>query len=108
MNAPPGTQNNVQPPVPPIVEPEVLPTIFSQEWVLVNKQELVALRQKAGFWQGQHTQLKRKFEALQAESLLKDAQIKDLQNRVFAKKSEKDNKRGTESTPNAPSIVPDM
>ncbi len=99
----PKSQHDEQLPVPFMMEQGTAPTPFSQEWVLISKQELIAIRHQSSFWQGQHAQVKRKFEALKADNLHKDALIKDLQNRVFGKSSEKGNTVGSESKANTPS-----
>ena len=62
---------------------------FSQQWVRITKEEHIALTHRANYWQGQYAQLKQKFDRSEAESQRKDAKIKDLQNRLFGKKSEK-------------------
>lgn len=62
---------------------------FSQEWVTITKEEHIDLIHRASYWEAQFTQLKRKFAKAEAESQRKDAKIKDLQNRLFGKKSEK-------------------
>jgi len=62
---------------------------FSQEWVRITKTEHIALIHRANYWEAQYSQLKRKFDRAEAESQRQDAKIKDLQNRLFGKKSEK-------------------
>jgi len=62
---------------------------FSQEWVTLTKEEQVELIRQANYWQAQYQQLKQKYTTLEEESQRKDAKIKDLQNRLFGKKSEK-------------------
>ena len=62
---------------------------FSQERVTITKEEHINLIHQAKYWKAQHTQLKKKCVKLEEESLHKDAKIKDLQNRLFGKKSEK-------------------
>ena len=62
---------------------------FSQEKVTITKQEQIELHQRANYWEAQHAQAKKKIEALEQEIIFKDAKIKDLQNRLFGKKSEK-------------------
>lgn len=99
-------QGVVLPPAPFVVEPGTLPVPFSQELVLITKQELIDLKYQAAYWQGQHAQAKKKLETLKAENLLKDAKIKDLQNRLFGKKSEKNNKYGPKSNTGQPSGRP--
>jgi len=108
MSAIPETLNAIQLPVPvPFIGDQGgMSTPFSQELVLIPKQELIELKHQAAYWQAQHAQIHRKFEDLKAESLLKDAKIKDLQNRAFGKTSEKGNTRGSESNANSPSGRP--
>jgi transposase len=62
---------------------------FAQEWVTIPKQEQIALIHQANYWKAQHAQLKEKFRKLEESNQHKDAKIKDLQNRLFGKKSEK-------------------
>ena len=62
---------------------------FSQKWVRLTKEEHIALTHRANYWEAQYAQLKQKFDRAEAESQRKDAKIKDLQNRLFGKKSEK-------------------
>ncbi len=77
---------------------------FAQQWVTITKQEYIDLRHRASYWEAQHGRAKSKIEALEQEIILKDAKIKDLQNRLFGKSSEKDSalkseKSNLESTP---------
>ena len=62
---------------------------FSQEWVLISKQERIDLKWQASYWEAQHARGKLRIADLEQDNLLKDAKIKDLQNRLFGKKSEK-------------------
>ena len=62
---------------------------FSREWVRITKEEHIALTHRANYWEAQYAQLKQKFDRVEAESQRKDAKIKDLQNRLFGRKSEK-------------------
>ena len=62
---------------------------FSREWVRITQAEQIALIHRANYWEGQYARLKQKLERVEAESQRKDAKIKDLQNRLFGKKSEK-------------------
>ena len=62
---------------------------FSQQWVTITKQEHIDLTSRASYWEAQHARAKSKIEKLRQEAILKDAKIKDLQNRLFGKKSEK-------------------
>ncbi len=64
-------------------------TRFAREQVLISKAEYIDLRQQVGYWKAQHLGATRRIEGLAQELLLKEAQIKDLRNRLFGKKSEK-------------------
>ena len=68
-------------------EHKLLP--FSQARVTITKQEYIELRHRANYWEAQHARAKKKIEALEQEIIFKDAKIKDLQNRLFGKNSEK-------------------
>ena len=62
---------------------------FSREWVTITKQEHIELNAWANYWEAQHTRVKAQLEKAEQEILLRDAKIKDLQNRLFGKRSEK-------------------
>lgn len=64
-------------------------TPFARQWVRITKQEHIELQCRASYWEVQHERLKIKNAELEQELLLREAKIKDLQNRVFGKKSEK-------------------
>lgn len=66
-----------------------LSTPFSQDWVSITKEEYIELTHKINYWKAQHAQIKQKCAALEDACQYKDAKIKDLQKRVFGKKSEK-------------------
>ena len=61
---------------------------FSRERVTITKEEHIALIHRANYWEAQYTQLKQKFATQAEENQRKDAKIKDLQSRLFGKKSE--------------------
>ena len=65
------------------------PSPFSQQWVTITKQEHIELRHQASYWEAQHARAINRIGELEQEILLKDAKIKDLQNRLFGNKSEK-------------------
>ena len=69
---------------------------LAHEQGLISKAEHTGLRRQVNFWKAQHGRAKRKIEALKQDLLLKDAQIKDLQNRLFGKKSEKNSSKQSE------------
>lgn len=62
---------------------------FAQDWVTITKQEHIELRQRASYWEAQHGRAKAKLAELEQALVVKEAKIKDLQNRLFGKKSEK-------------------
>ena len=64
-------------------------SLFSQHWVTITKEEQISLSHLANYWKAQHAQLKQKNTALEEEIEYLNAKIKDLQNRLFGKKSEK-------------------
>ena len=80
-------------------DPSLLPSIgdvdlknpFSQQQVTITKAEHIELVYRAKYWEALHAQLKKKCIHLEEEIQRKDARIRDLQNRVFGKKSEKTN-----------------
>ena len=65
------------------------PSPFSQQRVTISKQEHIDLVARASYWEAQHARAKSEIDKLRQEVLLKDAKIKDLQSRLFGKKSEK-------------------
>jgi transposase len=79
------------------------PSPSSQEWVTITKQEYIDLKCQASYWEAQHGRAKSQIAELKQEILLKDAKIKDLQNRLFGKKSEKQSplksEKGSDNTP---------
>ncbi len=62
---------------------------FSQEWVTITKQERIELKCRANYWEAQHAREKKRNTELEQVINSKDAKIRDLQNRLFGKKSEK-------------------
>jgi transposase len=71
-------------------------TPFSREWVTITKQEEIELRARANYLEAQNARLRTENAALKQENALKDAKIKDLQNRLFGKKSEKNKPKKSE------------
>jgi hypothetical protein len=86
-----NTRPTAEPHQPLACLDEGQPSPFSQEWVTISKQDHIELCHRASYWEAQHARAKSKIEALEQEIVLKDAKIKDLQNRLFGKKSEKGN-----------------
>lgn len=62
---------------------------FTQEWITLTKQQFIELEAQAHYWQALHSRAKARIAELEQELLVKDAKVKDLQNRLFGKKSEK-------------------
>jgi len=83
------TQCSSNPEEPPRSSEKTRATPFAGQWVRITKQERIELEWRANYWEAQHEQLKAKNAELKQELILRDAKIKDLQNRVFGKKSEK-------------------
>ena len=71
---------------------------FSQERVTISKEDQINLIHQANYWQAQHAQLKQKNRVLEDEVQYLKAKIKDLQNRLFGKKSEKKGLAKSEKT----------
>ena len=69
---------------------------FSQQWVTIARQEHIDLKWRASYWEAQHARLKSQLEEVRQDNLIKDAKIKDLQYRLFGKKSEKDRRLKSE------------
>jgi transposase len=80
-------------------------TPFSQECVRITKQEYIDLTARANYWKAQHARVKAENEALKQEIAVKDAKIKELQNRLFGKKSEKDKPKHSEKGATAGSFT---
>ena len=89
MEGPTNTCPSPEPHQPLACIDEGQPTPFSQQWVTITKQEHIDLSWRASYWEAQHARAKSQMEALKQENILKDAKIKDLQNRLFGKKTEK-------------------
>jgi len=78
---------------------------FAQQSVTITKQEHIELNWRANYWEAQHARVKSQLEEAKQEIILRDAKIKDLQNRLFGKTSEKDTTAKSEkgNNPNPPS-----
>lgn len=59
--------------------------------VTISKQEHIDLIRQINYWKAQHTKAKEKIDRLEQEKLHQAGKIKDLQNRLFGKRSEKNN-----------------
>jgi transposase len=76
---------------------------FEETWALIRKSERIQLTADAHFWQAQHGQAARKITALEGELAAARAEIKELRNRLFGKKSEKEPRKSSESNDPGPS-----
>ena len=85
-----------EPPNPPPISEGIPPAPFSQETVTISKQEHIELNQQINYWKAQHAKAKEKIAQLEQENLRKDGKIKDLQNRLFGKRSEKTSTQASE------------
>ncbi len=66
-------------------------TPFSQEMVTISRQEQINLIHQINYWKAQHAKAKEKIDQLEQEKVYQAGKIKDLQNRLFGKRSEKNN-----------------
>ena len=84
--------------VPPLGAIRNADAPFDETWVLIRKSEKIQLTAAANFWQAQHQRAVRKIATLEGALAAANAIIKDLRNRLFGKKSEKDPRKSAEST----------
>ena len=75
---------------------------FSLETITITKAERIELKAQAGYWKAQAGLYKAKFEKAAQDILVLEAKVKDLQQRLFGKKTEKQStpaseKDGTEA-----------
>ena len=71
-------------------------TPFSQQSVVLPKQDYIELKWKANYWQAQYERLLAREAALKAEVAAHEATIRDLTQRLYGTKSEKSS--GSDST----------
>lgn len=64
-------------------------TPFSQQTVVLTKQDYIALKWEANYWRAQHARLVQREAALKAQVEALEAQIRDLNQRLYGTKSEK-------------------
>ena len=64
-------------------------TPFSQQTVVLTKQVYIALKWEANYWRAQHARLVQREAALKAQVEALEAQIRDLNQRLYGTKSEK-------------------
>ena len=89
MEGPSNLNATPQTPRQPLCVTESSPVPFAQQRVTLTKQEHIGLRQRANYLDAQLTRAQKRIKDLEQIVVLKDAKIKDLQNRLFGKKSEK-------------------
>jgi len=82
----PNTSNEFQQLPGTAIEP-IVP--FSQALMTITKEAYIELTHQANYWKAQHAQVKQKCAELEDACHYQNAEIKDLQKRVFGKKSEK-------------------
>src|SRR5437867_8370429 len=63
-------------------------TPFSQQSVVLTKQDYIALKWEANYWRAQHARLVQREAALKAQVEALEAQLRDLTQRLYGKKSE--------------------
>src|ERR1700750_2296657 len=63
-------------------------TPFSQQSVVLTKQAYIALKWEANYWRAPHARLGEREAALKAQVEALEAQIRDLTQRLYGKKSE--------------------
>jgi transposase len=64
-------------------------TPFSQQSVVLTKQDYIALKWEANYWRAQHARLVQREAALKAQVEALEARIRDLTQRLYGTKSEK-------------------
>lgn len=64
-------------------------TPFSKQTVVLTKQDYIALKWEANYWRAQHAHLVQREAALKAQVEALEAQLRDLTQRLYGKKSEK-------------------
>jgi transposase len=68
---------------------EPVPSPFSQNIVQLTQAEHIELKWQANYWKSQHGYLRKQHEALKQELELAHAKIRDLEQRLYGKKTEK-------------------
>src|SRR5262249_62165584 len=64
-------------------------TPFSQQTVVLTKQDYIALKWEANYWRAPHARLGQREAALKAQVEALEAQIRDLTQRLYGSKREK-------------------
>lgn len=73
----------------PVATAESVPSLFSQKIVQLTQAEHIELKWQGNYWKSQHAQLKKQNEHLQQELDWARAKIRDLNQRLYGKQSEK-------------------
>jgi len=73
----------------PEVSGEFIPDPFSQKIVQLTQAEHIELKWQGNYWKSQHAHLKKQHEELKQELELAHARIRDLEQRLYGKKTEK-------------------
>src|SRR5947208_15813873 len=79
-------------------------TPFSQQTVVLTKQDYIALKWEANYWRAQHARLVQREAALKAQGEALEAQIRDLTQRLYGTKSER--AAGAEARGATPAAAP--
>jgi transposase len=73
----------------PEVSGEFIPNPFSQKIVQLTQAEHIELKWQGNYWKSQHERLKKQHEELKQALELAHAKIRDLEQRLYGKKTEK-------------------
>jgi len=66
---------------------------YAQETVTLNKQDYIELIRQSNYWKAQHKKVKEELDKSRQKTAQEEAKNKDLHNRLFGHKSEKDSKQ---------------
>jgi hypothetical protein len=78
---------------------------FSEQWVTITKQEHIELNWRANYWEAQHSRVKAQLEEAKQEIILRDAKIKDLQNRLCLERRQKRTRRRNRKRAITPTLL---
>lgn len=95
-----------RPRIPPTQPDGSAGTPFDDQWVLIRKSEQIRLTAEARYWKAQHLRATRTIARQERELALQTAEIKDLRNRLFGKKTEKDPANPADSERTTPAARP--
>ncbi len=74
---------------PPVVTAEIVPQVFSHKIVQLTQAEHIEFKWQRNYWKSRHTQLKKQNEHLRQELEWARAKIRDLNQRLYGKQTEK-------------------